>query len=122
MSLVNLEGKEVGWAPRSEMRMKNLLHRCSYVFLYHPKKRTFVVHRRTRSKLFCPGYLDLCFGGVVAYQEKYEVNALRELEEEIGIRSFLSNEEKRGMHALFKFFHEGERSRNWGKVYLAYWD
>lgn len=48
-------------------------------------KGEFYVQKRSMRKDYCPGYFDLANGGVQAADETDELNAQRELEEEIGI-------------------------------------
>ena len=52
---------------RKEMRMKNLTHRATAIFVNRDDK--FLIHKRSNLKEFCPSYLDLCFGGVVGENE-----------------------------------------------------
>ena len=76
--------KPVGEATRKEMREQNLWHRSSFVFVQN-QKNEFVVSTRTMAKEYYPGGLDLACGGVMAPDETNELNAARELEEELGI-------------------------------------
>lgn len=64
--IVDENDKEIGKAIRQDVRDKNLIHRCSYVFLRNSRDK-FWVHKRTMQKSWCPGYWDTCFGGVVQY-------------------------------------------------------
>src|SRR3972149_2440841 len=57
------EGNEVvGSASRRELRARNLLHRCTYVFVLNPGGELYV-HRRTDTKDVYPGFYDACAGG-----------------------------------------------------------
>lgn len=76
--------KPVGEATRKEMREQNLWHRSSFVFVQN-QKGEFVVTVRSLAKEYYPGGLDLAAGGVMAPDETNELNAARELEEELGI-------------------------------------
>jgi len=67
------------------MRAENLPHRATYIFVLDSEGR-ILVQRRTDTKDLFPGYHDLAAGGVVAAGESYEECALREAEEELGIR------------------------------------
>ena len=62
-----------------------------------------------------PGYFDPATGGVVLAGESYEEGAVRELEEEMGIRDVpLTN--------LFDFYFEDERSRVWGRAFSCLYE
>ena len=43
------------------------------------------MQKRTMKKDYCPGYFDLSTGGVVGEGEDDDLNAVREVEEEVGI-------------------------------------
>ena len=64
-----------------------LWHRASYVYVItdeaHGSK--LLVQKRTMKKDYCPGFFDLSTGGVVGEGEDDDINAVREVEEEIGI-------------------------------------
>lgn len=77
---------ELGLAPRKEMRAKNLWHRSTAVFVFNSKGEIHV-HQRTFEKDRCPGYYDMKAGGILTEGETYEINAQRELEEELGIKN-----------------------------------
>ena len=70
--------------PRGEIRRRNLLHRVTATFIFHPDGRVFV-HRRTDTKDVYPGLYDVSVGGTVVSGEACDVNAYRELEEELGV-------------------------------------
>lgn len=71
--------------PRPEIRRRNLLHRVTATFVFHPDGR-LMVHRRTDSKDVFPGYHDVCVGGTVESGETFTGNACREIGEELGVR------------------------------------
>ena len=64
-------------------------------------------------KDYCPGFWDLCSGGVVGDDEEDDINAMREVEEEVGLTVPL---EKFNKIDTIKF--DGERSKVFGNVYL----
>lgn len=120
---------------RAEMRLHNLWHRATYVLVIHDPKfilpvdditsrtleETFVlVQRRSARKDYCPRKLDPLPGGVVEYGESYRDNAVREMQEEMGID--LSNRSnnhsnKNTLSHLFTFPYQDHRVRVWGDVY-----
>ena len=105
---------------RREMRLDNLWHRATYVVVRHDAKDKtirLVVQRRSMQKDYCPGRLDPTPGGVVGYDETYRQNAVRELEEEMGISATEDN-----LKRLFCFPYEDERVRVWGDLFEVYYD
>jgi isopentenyl-diphosphate delta-isomerase len=101
----------LGSATRSEMREKNLIHRCSYVMILNDNKgKELFVQKRVDFKETYPSLYDPAPGGVVGCDESYEENALREIEEEMGISGV---ELKRH----FDFLFEDEFSRVWGRLF-----
>lgn len=70
--------------PRREIRRRNLLHRVTATFVFHPDGRLFL-QERTLSKDVYPGLFDPCVGGTVGSGETFEQNAAREIAEELGI-------------------------------------
>lgn len=79
------EGAVVGAAPRSVVRRENLWHAASSIVVRQGAGRIYV-HRRTETKDLFPGLLDVAAGGVVLAGEDPAAGAVRELEEELGIR------------------------------------
>jgi putative hydrolase of the HAD superfamily/pyrimidine and pyridine-specific 5'-nucleotidase len=157
--LVTPDNAEVpGGALRSQMRLRNLWHRATYVLVLHagggggsgeafrppPAGRglsevTALVQRRSRLKDYCPGRLDPLPGGVVGCGESYRQNAIRELEEEMGITNlhYVTGQEKENggnggddddepvvadeststLQRLFTFQYENSSVRVWGDFY-----
>jgi len=70
--------------PRREIRRRNLLHRVTATFVFHPDGRLFL-QQRTMTKDVYPGLFDPCVGGTVASGETYARNASREVREELGV-------------------------------------
>lgn len=110
VAVVNERNEVVGSATRGQMRARGLWHRACYIFVFDSMGRLFV-QRRTETKDVYPGYYDVAAGGVVQAGESYEESAERELEEELGIRSALTQ--------LFDFSHEEGSNRVWGRAYAC---
>lgn len=85
---VDPNGVVLGMVSRTEMRARNLCHRAVFVTV-HSRDGSLLVHRRAESKDLWPGRWDIAVGGVVTGEESYEVAAMRELDEEIGISGVL---------------------------------
>jgi 8-oxo-dGTP pyrophosphatase MutT (NUDIX family) len=98
---------------RRQLRARNLLHRCTYVFVLNPAGELYV-HRRTETKDVYPGFFDVCAGGVNAAGESYEDCAAREVEEELGVTAA----------PVFRFTHRysGPSGRAWGGAFDVVWD
>lgn len=95
--------------PRSQMRREKLRHRATYIVVENSQRQIYV-QRRTLSKDYCPGMLDACCGGVVQAGESYDLSALRELAEEMGIRGV-------SLTPWGSFYTEDEKGKVWGGIY-----
>lgn len=96
---------------RRLMRAKNLWHRASYVFV-ETMNNEFVIQQRTASKEYCPSYFAPATGGVMAPDETNELNAQRELAEEIGVERSLEE-----MILLDQFRFTDDKTSVWGNVF-----
>lgn len=95
--IVDEEDNVINSVPRSKMRAENLRHRVVRIFLFNAKGEIFI-HQRTFDKDIYPGHFDTTITGTVA-SGTYEENAVRELEEEAGIK-------KQKLEFLFKYRSE----------------
>ena len=114
VAIVDEDNNVVGAAPRREMRARRLPHRSTYILVFNSGGEVYV-QKRTRTKDIFPGYYDPATGGVVLAGESYLEGALRELEEEMGIRGV-------PLQSLFEFFHKDDTSRVWGAAYRCVYD
>ena len=112
--IVDKKNTEVGVVPRREMRSGRLRHRATYILVFNAKGELFV-QKRTQTKDVFPGYYDIAAGGVVLAGESYEEGAVRELEEELGIR-------ETPLTSLFDFYYEDEHIRLWGRAFSCEYD
>ncbi|MCP9959568.1 NUDIX domain-containing protein [Streptomyces sudanensis] len=85
LDVVDERDEVVGRLPRAEVYARRLRHRCVFVLVRDAAGRIFV-HRRTASKALFPSRYDMFVGGVVGAGEPYDAAALREAEEELGVR------------------------------------
>lgn len=95
--------------PRSQMRRELLRHRATYIVVENSQQQIYV-QRRTLSKDYCPGMLDACCGGVVQAGESYDLSAVRELEEEMGISGV-------SLTPWGSFYTEDHKGKVWGGLY-----
>ncbi len=121
---------------RAEMRLNKMWHRATYIIIRHvedengnsnegvvdEEENTYLlIQRRSNIKDYCPGKLDPTPGGVVGFGEPYELNALREMMEEMNIDVEEGNKNKNSIEKLFTFPYEDEKVRVWGGMFeVAY--
>jgi 8-oxo-dGTP pyrophosphatase MutT (NUDIX family) len=113
LDIVDEHDRVIGQAPRGEAYARGLRHRCAFILVRDAAGRVFV-HRRTATKLVFPSMYDMFVGGVVGAGESYDDAALREAEEELGVRGL-----PRPV-PLFKFLYEGDGAPGpswWSYVY-----
>jgi isopentenyldiphosphate isomerase len=80
----------IGTALRSEMRARNLLHRCTAVMVLNTAGDRLLVHQRSLDKAVWAGWWDIAAGGVVEVDEDLDEAAQRELQEELGVSAPLT--------------------------------
>ena len=114
VAIVDEDNNVVGSAARREMRAKRLPHRSTYILVFNSRGEIYI-QKRTLTKDVFPGYYDPAAGGVVLAGESYLEGALRELEEEMGIRGV-------PLQSLFEFYHSDENSRVWGAAFRCVHD
>ena len=110
----------IGKALRRDVRKQNLWHRASYIFVYEKLGSTrddirILVQKRSMKKDYCPGYYDLANGGEVGGDETDELNAQREIEEEIGMKDV-------EMKVLDRIKFEDPTNRVWGNIFGLEYD
>ncbi|MFG2900586.1 NUDIX domain-containing protein [Streptomyces zaomyceticus] len=112
LDVVDEHDRVIGRAPRGEVYARGLIHRCVFVRVLDAEGRVFV-HRRTPTKLVYPSMYDMFVGGVVGAGESYDEAALREAEEELGVRGLPRPE------PVTKFLYDsaGVAGKWWSAVY-----
>jgi 8-oxo-dGTP pyrophosphatase MutT (NUDIX family) len=96
------------------MRALGLSHRATYILVFNSHGKLFV-QERTMTKDIFPGFYDVVSGGVVQDGETYDESALRELEEEMGIKDV-------PLTYLFEFPYEDDNFKLWGRAYKCVYD
>lgn len=86
LEVVDADDRVVGTATRAEIHRLGLLHRAVHIFIFN-KSGDIYVQRRSALKDRHPSKLDSSAAGHVDPGESYEQTAVRELEEELGIRA-----------------------------------
>ena len=87
IGIIDQDDNETGQVTtRKQMRELNLWHRVA-ALLVVDEKNNICINKRSMQKDYCPGWLDLTFGGIVSADEikNPDLAALREAEEELGI-------------------------------------
>jgi len=110
VDVVDEAGVTVGVVTRGEMRARRLPHRCVYILVFDRSGRLFV-HLRTATKDVYPSHWDVAVGGVLAAGETFDVGAMRELQEELGVTT--------PMEAVAPFRFEDERTVVHAVIYRA---
>ncbi|MET7702242.1 NUDIX domain-containing protein [Streptomyces sp. NPDC005485] len=106
LDIVDENDQVIGQSPRGEAYARGLRHRCVFIQARDADGRIFV-HRRTPTKLVFPSLYDMFVGGVVGAGETYDDAALREAEEELGVRGL-----PRPV-PLFRFLYDDGGGRSW---------
>lgn len=114
VTIVDERNNMLGAAPRREMRAGRLPHRATYVLVFNSRGELYV-QKRTGSKDVFPGYYDVAAGGVILSGESYEEGAVRELQEELGIRGV-------PLTRLFQFYYEDDCVKVWGVAFSCVFD
>lgn len=83
--VVDAENQVIGTATRAAVHVQNLVHRAVHVFVFN-KRGDLLLQKRSVLKDLCPGLWDSSVSGHLDAGESYESAAVRELDEEMGIR------------------------------------
>ncbi len=111
---IDEDGRVIESLPRRVIRRRNLLHKVTGTFVFHPDGRLFI-HRRTDSKDVYPGKHDVMVGGTVVTGEDFSANACREIAEELGVRGV-------PIYSLFSHRYRDEFSNSLIAVFACLYD
>ena len=114
VTIVNEDNEAIDTKTRAEMRAGNLIHRCSYVLILN-KSGEIYTQKRVDFKETYPSFYDPAPGGVVGV-ESYEENALREIEEEMGVRN--PGEFKK----ILDFYYSDSITRVFGRLFSCVYE
>jgi isopentenyl-diphosphate delta-isomerase type 1 len=84
--VVDQQDRVLWQAPRSEVHARQWLHRAAHIFVFNSRGE-LLIHRRSATKDECPLMFTSSASGHLAAGEGYEIAAVRELEEELGLKS-----------------------------------
>ncbi|MBL8851698.1 MAG: NUDIX domain-containing protein [Planctomycetaceae bacterium] len=82
------QDRVIGQAPRGEVHARGLLHRAVHIFVFNARGE-LLLHRRSTQKDEYPLRITSSASGHLAVGEDYATAAVRELEEELGLRATL---------------------------------
>ncbi len=86
LEIINENGEVIGLAPRSEIHGNpSLMHRVVHVLVFN-EKGDILLQKRSMNKDVAPGKWDTSVGGHVNPGEDLLGSAMREMEEELGIK------------------------------------
>ncbi len=85
LNIVDENDEIIGEESRQEIHKQGLLHREIHVYFITPNKEIVFQHR-ARDKDFYPDLLDATVGGHVDLGDDYGGTAIREIEEETGLK------------------------------------
>lgn len=114
VQLVDIDGNDLGGAPRRRVRQDNLLHRASAVIIFNSQGH-ILVQKRVSFKETFPSHFDCCPGGICGTSESVAENAAKELEEEMGIHGVK-------LKFCFEYLHKSEGLQYWGSLFSCTWD
>ena len=128
ISIIDSNDVETGEiVTRAEMRKHNLWHRSTSIFVIN-QFQEICVNKRSMSKDYYPGWLDLSFGGVVTSDEMKnpDLSARREASEELGIPDIHKIKLPGSTSTLdpkfvFKHKFENEFGCSWMYIYYLTW-
>ncbi len=112
VTVIDLADRVLDARPRTEVKRNGDTYRVTYILVFNPAGE-ILVQKRADYKDWCPGKLDFAAGGIIQYDESYQLSAERELFEELGVAPPLTRH--------FKLFYDdlsgSAKNRNWGMVY-----
>ena len=111
LDIVDETGQPTGEiVDRETAHAKGVLHRTSHVWLARKKngKIQILLQKRAKHKSSFPGCYDISSAGHIPAGDRYEISALRELKEELGVKA----EEK-------DLIYCGERKVIWDDVFFG---
>lgn len=109
--VVDKNDKIIGYRTRGECHTnKSLIHRGVGVIVFNDKNE-ILLQKRSKTKDICPSFFEISTGGHVNKGETYKQSALRETQEEIGI--------KPKVKFIVKFLYEYEQETEMDVVFTA---
>jgi len=101
LDVVNDKDEVIGEASIKEIYEKRLPHRIVHILIFN-KKGEMALQFRSKHKSFCPQHWSTPVGGHVQKGEAAEQAALREFQEELGV--------KKKIEFAYKDFYDGDKN------------
>lgn len=115
LDIVNEKDQIIGQAPRREIHGDpSRIHRVAHVLVFNPRGELFL-QKRSFLKDVQPGKWDTSVGGHLEPGEEYLAGALREMEEELGIRAVAVN-------FLYKYLHRNDYETEFVSTFSCLWE
>jgi isopentenyldiphosphate isomerase len=115
IALYDIEGRQIGKIDRKTAHnSKEYLHGAVHIFVFNSKNE-ILLQKRSLKKLVMPGRFDISAGGHIGYKESEYKAALRELEEELGIKDA-------EVKFLYDYIWESEIEREYVFTFMTFWD
>jgi len=107
IDIVTIDGKPTGKsALKSEIHSKGYYHNTVHIWFY-TKNGEILLQQRAASKIICPLLWDVSVAGHIDAGETIKSGAIREIEEEIGLRISESDLHKIGIFECFQSYENG---------------
>lgn len=116
LDIVDDNDNVVGFAPREDIYNNSHMHRIVHILIFNSSGK-MLLQKRSKTKSFAPLHWSTAVGGHVQSGEGYKEAALREFEEELGVKvevEFLYKDiysDNRGLKkfiAVYKTIYDGE--------------
>lgn len=115
LDIVNDCDEVVGQGERREIHGDpSLIHRVAHVLVFNPRGELYL-QKRSYLKDVQPGKWDTSVGGHIEVGEDYQTGALREMEEELGIRVV-------SVKYLYKYLHKNDHESEYVTTFSCVWD
>lgn len=88
LDIVDRNDNVIGTASKDDIYKKSLCHRIAHVLIFDNEGK-MILQKRSNKVSFCPNHWSTAVGGHVQSGETYEEGALREYQEELGVKSNL---------------------------------
>lgn len=119
IDIVTKDGKPTGKKVlKSEIHAKGYYHNTAHVWLY-TKDGHILLSQRAASKSICPLLWDISVAGHVDTGESIIHAALREMQEEIGLKLYANDLKKIGVFQCFQSYPNGITDNEFHHTYLA---
>lgn len=119
IDIVTESGKPTGkTALKSEIHNTGYYHNTAHIWFY-TENGEILLAQRAASKTICPLLWDVSVAGHVDAGETIEEAAVREIQEEIGLKIYKSDLQKIGTFPCFQTYENGIKDNEFHHTYLA---